>query len=391
MKNRFLKTIFTDPFNIIRILSLNLKMLFFRLQGKKTIVYNIQMDYFYNTFEPIYLELQKNKEIVVYFAYYASSQKLHEYLKTFLSSKYLISSMISPFVWFDLFITAEINGPDFPFSFLPTHNIQLYHGTGVYPLYNKIEVLSRFDVHFAIGPQLIDFLKTLPRKKKNQNNYVKVGFPKLDTISHPDPVLVNELKKQYNIQDEFVILYTPHWNPNGSLHVLSLDLVARLTQLENVKILIKVHNFLYTRFKEDNWQEKLQKFVDKYANVVYVTRPNTQDIFPLGDMLITDTGTTAAFEFSITQKPVFVFYNPQWFENNQNSEVEKQIINTAFNFTTIDEIVEYTRKVKDGNAEMQQEIKDQQIKQQNLIDKYLFNPGKATEVAVRAIKRELGF
>ncbi|MDP8209736.1 MAG: hypothetical protein P9M05_02925, partial [Candidatus Stygibacter australis] len=124
MNNRFLRAIFTDPINIFKIFSLNLKMLLFRLQGKKTIVYNIQMDYFYNTFEPIYLELLKNDKIVVYFAYYEGLQKLHEYLKIFLSSKYLISSTISPFVWFDMFITAEINGPDFPVSFLPTHKIQ---------------------------------------------------------------------------------------------------------------------------------------------------------------------------------------------------------------------------------------------------------------------------
>jgi len=391
MKNRFIRAIFTNPFNIVKILSLNLKMLLLRLQGKKTIVYNIQMDYFYNTFEPIYLELQKNKKIVVYFAYYEDSQRLHEFLNTFLSSKYLISSMISPFIWFDMFITAEINGPNFPVSFLPTCKIQLYHGTGVYPLYNKTDVLSRFNVHFAVGPQLVEFLKTLPHKNKNQNNYVEVGFPKLDAICHPDPELVNELKKQYNILNEFVILYAPHWNPNGSLHVLSLEMIARLAKLENVMILIKVHNFLYTRFKEDNWQEKLQKFADKYDNVVYVTRPNTQENFPLGDMMVTDTGTTAAFEFSITKKPVFVFFNQQWFDNNENSEVEKQIIDTTINFTTIDEIVDYTRKVQNGNAEMQKEIEVQQLKQQQLVDKYLFNPGTATEAAVTAIKKEIGY
>ena len=391
MKNRFLRAIISNPLNIFKILYLNLRMLLFRLQGKKTIVYNIQMDYFYNTFEPIYLELQKNENIVIYFAYYEGLQKLQEYLNTFLPSKYLISSIISPFVWFDMFITAEINGPDFPVSFLPTHKVQLYHGIGVAPLHNKADVLSRFNTHFALGPQLVEFFKILPHKKKNQNNWVEVGFPKLDAICHPDPRLVNELKIKYNIQDEFVILYAPHWNPNGSLHVLSLDMITRLTRLENVKILIKVHNFLYARFKEDNWQEKLQQFADKYDNVIYVTRPNTQDIFPLGDMIITDALTTTAFEFSLTYLPVFAFDSTGWFAENEYSVVEDEIRNTAICFTNIDEIYNYTKNYMEKQPEILKQVKQQKQKQKQLINKFLFHPCNATQAAVDVILKELSF
>ena len=389
MNNRFIRAIISNPLNIFKIFYLNFKMFLFRLQGKKTIVYNIQMDYFYNTFEPIYVELLNNKKIVVYFAYYEGMQKLYDYLKAFIPTKYLIPSSISPFVYFDMFISAEKNGPDFPFSFFPTKKIQTYHGTGVYPLYQKTAVLSRFNLHFAIGPQFVEFVKTLPHTKKDENRYAEVGFPKLDAIFSPNPNFIHKLKNMYHIKNQFVILYTPHWNPYGSIHVLSLEMIAKLAQLDNVAILIKVHHFLFTKYKEQNWRTTLQNFADEHENVVLVTRANTQEIYSLGDMLITDTGTTAAFEFSITKKPVFVFYNQQWFENNQNADVEKQIIDTAINFTTIDEIVEYTRKLQNGNEEIQKEISDQQIKQQQLIDKYLFNPGKATQAAVKVIKQEL--
>ncbi|MDP8219709.1 MAG: CDP-glycerol glycerophosphotransferase family protein [Candidatus Stygibacter frigidus] len=391
MKNRLIRAIISNPLNIFKILYLNLKMFLFKLQGKKTIVYNIQMDYFYNTFEPIYLELLKNNKIVVYFAYYEGLQKLSEHLRQFVPSENLISSLISPFVWFDMFITAEINGPDFPVSFLPTHRIQMYHGIGVAPRYNKSDVLSRFNTHFAAGPQAVKFIKTLPHEKSKQNDYEEIGFPKLDAISNPDIQFVEKLKKHYNIQDQFVILYAPHWNPNGSLHVLSLDLVARLTQLENVIIMIKVHNFLYVQYKEANWEKKLQQFADKYDNVIYVTRPNTQEIFPLSDMLITDALTTTAFEFSLTWKPVFAFECPGWFAENKHSEVENEIRKTAICFLNIDEIYQYTQELISGKPELLEKIEDQKQRQKQLINNYLFQPGNATQTAVDVIIKKLQF
>lgn len=366
-------------------------MFIFKLQGKKTIVYNIQMDYFYNTFESIYLELIKDKKIIIYFAYNDGLQKLREYLRQFIPSENLISSLISPFVWFDMFITAEINGPDFPVSFLPTHKIQMYHGIGVAPRYNKSDVLSRFNTHFAAGPQSVEFIRTLPHEKSKQNDYEEIGFPKLDAISNPDRQFVEKLKKQYNIQDQFVILYAPHWNPNGSLHVLSLDLVARLTELENVLILIKVHNFLYVQYKEANWEKKLQQFADKYDNVIYVTRPNTQDIFPLSDMLITDALTTTAFEFSLTWKPVFAYDCPGWFAENKHSVVENEIRKTAICFSNIDEIYRYTKDLISGKPELLEKIEDQKQKQKQLINKFLFQPGNATQAAVDVIIKKLQF
>jgi CDP-Glycerol:Poly(glycerophosphate) glycerophosphotransferase len=389
MNNRLVSAIVNHPLNIFMIIFLNLKMIFLKCTGKKTIVYNIQMDYFYNTFEPVYKVLSKDKRIVVYFACFEGMQKVKDHLRDFIPAKFLISSQISPFIYFDMFITAEINGPDFPVSFLPTHKIQIYHGIGVAALQKKINVLSRFNTHFALGPQLVEFFETLPQNKRKQNEHAIIGFPKLDAISHPDPQQIEELKKLYNIKDQFVILYAPHWNPDGSLHKLSLDMIARLTKFENVIILIKVHNFLYTRFKDANWKEKLQKFADSYANVVYVTRPNTQDIFPLGDMMITDAITTTAFEFSLTYKPVFAYDSPVWFKDNPHNEVESEILNTAICFSDADEIYDYTHKLLTADKELLAQIEIQKRKQKQLIDKYLYNPGEATPAALKVIYQEL--
>jgi CDP-glycerol glycerophosphotransferase (TagB/SpsB family) len=166
-------------------------------------------------------------------------------------------------------------------------------------------------------------------------------------------------------------------------------MIERLAQLENVTILIKVHNFFFTQYQDTDWKQKLTQTAEDHQNVFLVTRPNTQEIFPLGDMLITDTGTTAAFEFSLTKKPLFVFYNQDWFAHNEHCDVEKEIIKTAICFTNINEIVEYTRKLQKGDAELMKIIAAQQIEQENMISKFLFNQGCATQAAVKVIEEVL--
>lgn len=390
--NRLVKFILAKPLNLLQILFWNLKILFLKLSGIKTIVFNIQMDYFYSTFEPVYLELKKDDSNRIFFAYLESNDKLENFLKSKVEKKSIISSKLSPFINFDMFITAEINGPDFPASFFHTKKVQIYHGTGVYPLYKKRNVLSRFNIHFAVGPQFVEFIDSLPHKKKNQNVCTEIGFPKLDSILKVERETVQKLKEQFSIKSEFVILYTPHWNVYSSLHELGLEMIAALSKIPNVIILIKVHHFLFVRFKEDNWEEKLISFCNKYANVKMVTDPNTQNIYPVGDVMITDTGTTAAFEFSLTNKPVYIFYSSEWFENNNDvdSRVEKDLTEMALCFTNINEVKENIEKLIAKDEEMIKQIELQKKKQNELIKKYLFNPGTATQKALKVIKKELG-
>jgi len=99
----------------------------------------------------------------------------------------------------------------------------MYHGTGIYPLYKKTDVLSRFNIHFAVGPQFVKFIDNLPHYKKKPNKCEIVGYPKLDDIMHPDKNRINDLKNRYNIDEQFVILYTPHWNPYSSIHQIGLN------------------------------------------------------------------------------------------------------------------------------------------------------------------------
>jgi len=378
---RFLLTILSNPFNLIEIIKFWVKNL---ISSKKTVVYNLHHDYFFDLFKDICTALLK-KEIMVYFSYDSKNSSLKQYLKDCgIPAHGIISNKISPFVPFDMFITAEVTGPDFPLRLLKTKKVQMYHGTGVYNLYQKTAVLSRFDVHFAIGPKFNEFIENKCSLKNRKPVIYNTGYPKTDRIFlMPD---LNLLKK-YNPESKKVVLYAPHWNESGSLHKFGEELICSLTDLD-VVILIKAHNYLYSKYSFDNWIERFNELEKKFRNVKFATEADTQALYPLSDMMITDTGTTAGFEFSLLLKPLIVYRNDKWFEGNEFAEVEKTILEAAFTFSDIKgmkEIVSQT--IVSGNDSAA--IVRQKKLQKEMTDKYLYNPGHATEQAVQAVLNEL--
>jgi CDP-glycerol glycerophosphotransferase (TagB/SpsB family) len=168
-------------------------------------------------------------------------------------------------------------------------------------------------------------------------------------------------------------------------------MIHRLSSLPNVLILIKVHNFLFSRYKEENWEQKFYDFCQNHPNVKYIKEPDTQSIFPLGDMMITDTGTTAAFEFSLTYKPVFIYCSQSWFDkfNDVDVEVEKKLTEMALCFENIDQIYVFAQKLQNKDPQILANLELQKEQQKKLIDQYLFNPGSATAEAIKIIMKEL--
>ena len=138
-----------------------------------------------------------------------------------------------------------------------------------------------------------------------------------------------------------------------------------------------------------NWEERLQSLEDKFENVILVKRPNTQELYPFSDIMITDTGTTTALEYSIFKKPVFVFRNDRWFENEIYTEVEKDIVDLAFCFSSLEELKKNLDFVINKKTKIKNELDTQKEKQEKIVAKYLYNLGSATEKAVKAILKEL--
>ncbi|MDY6916062.1 MAG: hypothetical protein SVM86_07090, partial [Candidatus Cloacimonadota bacterium] len=154
---RLLKLILQNPLSIFKLIYYWIHIISLKLKGEKTIVYNLHYSYFYDIFKDIYLQL--STKYYVYFSYNTKNEELKKYLlsQPEVTYKKLIPNTISPFIPFNLFICAEITGPDFPIKILNTKKIQMYHGMGTYNLLSHIHVLKRFDIHFAMGKQHNEF------------------------------------------------------------------------------------------------------------------------------------------------------------------------------------------------------------------------------------------
>lgn len=384
---RLLSLLLKNPLSFFILLKFWVLFTILKVKGRKTVVYNMHQDYFFDLFKDIYCKLLKNG-IEVYFSIPRNSDHIKDYLllNGLVPDSYIISNKISPFIPFDMFICAEVTGPDFPFKLLKsTKKVEIYHGTGVYNLYEKGSVLSRFDVHFAVGPMYHDFLKQTYEKYPRKHSVYNVGYPKTDRLFKS---VDEKLKKKYNPENRKTILYAPHWNEHGSLHAFSEEIIITLSSF-NATVLVKPHNYLYTQFPEKNWKKKFKELEKKHDNIRFVTEADTQLMYPFSDIMITDTGTTAAFEYSLLHKPLVVFKEELWFDKRDHVDIERAIVDTALCFTSQTELKQVLNDLfhEEKSSAL---LKEQKEKQTEMTEKYLYNIGKATETAVDVILKELG-
>lgn len=383
---RLIMALLRNPLRLFTIIAWNMRLWMHRKRGTRSIVYNLHNDYFFDIFRSIYDELKQDNTIDVWFSWRADRPKLKAYLLDHVGKKLLISNAISPFVNFDLFVTAEVTGPDFPISGMSTKTMEIYHGTGTYNLWEKIAVLNRFDAHLMIGPQYQSFLHAAYATTRRTPRLFPVGYPKLDDMDIP-PEEVAQRKRFYGIEDNKpVILYAPHWNPAGSIHAFSESIIIALAAFD-AHVLVKVHNYLFVEYRAQMWDERLHGMPSCHYNVHIIDEPDTQRVYPLANVMITDTGTTAALEFSLLSRPLLVYQNPLWFQGKSHYEVEADICKTALLFDTLEQMTALLKNILDGTAA--DILKQQQAAQKQLIESYLYNPRNATDAAVKAIKELL--
>jgi len=381
------RIIYTSPY-IFHILYMNFIKLVYKLKNKKIIVYYISNDYFFDIFKPIYRELIKNSKIRIFFAhsvgiknYFLNKRGVIRYLlENGVKGRFLFPAHILCFFKPDMFICSEPHFEKIPESFKKVKKVQIYHGVGVPSFDACKENIKKYDLHFAIGPHFnatINFIFKNTGKKFKMYN---VGYPKTDKL------FKKQLKEESAV---FTVVYAPHWNKHFSINKFGEDIVKKIAKLK-ANLIIKPHHHLYVRYPEMKWEKRFSSFSQKFPNVSFITDPNTQKILPIGDVVVTDTATSVGFESSILLKPLVIYDSPEWFKENKESEIEKEISRMAIKFRSLDELFNILKRFIKKDKILEKEITKQKKKQERIVEKYLYNPGKSTDVAVDVILRELG-
>ncbi len=379
-----IKNLITDPLLIYKAFYYSLLIFSYRLRGIKTVVCNIHYDYFFDILRPLYQKLSDHPDVRVFFSY---KKGLKNYLQKHVNRRTLIRNTISPYIPFDIFICPETDIPDFPAFYLKTKTVELYHNTGTFNLYDKKDVLNKFDIHLSIGPQFNDFIEYAYDGMDKAPVIYNTGYARLDLLFEKPPT-INTLIDEYSINSKPIILYVPHWHPGGSLHNFKENIIESLASF-NAHVLIKPHNYIIENIMDIGWLGKFKSLESRFNNITYVDKHDTQELYSLADIMITDTGTTAAIEFSLLHKPLILFYNENWFLGKIHVEPEKDICDTAFRLTDMDGLRETIRLLIAEDSQITSLLEEQRKKQDTLIKKYLFNPGRATEKSANAILKEI--
>lgn len=374
---KFLHIIINNPYMLFKLIYLITAASINRLNGVKTILCNIQHNYFFDIFKPVYMKLRDKPKIKVYFSYSSKDKSLKKYLIKNAGKRSIIQNTISPFVPFDMFICSELTGDDFPVSFFKTKTIEFHNSTGTSDLNDKKHIMKKFDIHFSIGPQFNDFIEDVYDGLDKSPIIYNTGSAGLDFLLNKTPP--GSARPVSGPDNKPVILYCPHWDSDSSLYIFGEKIIEILARLHSRIFIITDDRFTKYPFKN---------LEDAY-NITFVRKTEAQDMYHLTDILITDTGTSAALEFSLLHKPIILYYNEKWSACKNYIEPDKDICETAIKFTTLDELENILINITAGNPEIISKLEEQRRKQDILIRKYLFKPEEAIEKSAKAILKEI--
>lgn len=227
-----------------------------------------------------------------------------KYLKYLASAKYLINNVS----FYNYFIKKRGQIYINTWHGIPLKHLGYDEPTGALTASNMARNFLHTDYLISANPFLTEIYKHAFKQEGLSNvQIIEEGYPRLDTLVHTEAAKVYTMLRQKGVSvdpGKEIILYAPTWrgnsyaNPNCNLDELIQfkDTLENIIDTNKYQILIKVHQVVYSKIKEQ---------LDEFSYVV----PATMDanvILSVTDILISDF-SSIYFDFLVTGKPV-LFY-----------------------------------------------------------------------------------
>ncbi|BAV03470.1 teichoic acid biosynthesis protein F [Lactococcus formosensis] len=138
-----------------------------------------------------------------------------------------------------------------------------------------------------------------------QQKMLKVGYPRVDCLTNPDPARVEELKKKYHLPpNKKIILYAPTWRDNsysntGYTFELKVDFYKWKRELgEDYVVLFKPHYLICSTYH----------IPQDLNNFIFFMDPNQDinDAYLMSDALITDY-SSVFFDYAQLGRPIYFY------------------------------------------------------------------------------------
>jgi hypothetical protein len=280
---------------------------------------------------------------------------------------------------FDLTLSAHVSGY-FPRS--DRARVQLFHGVSFRNVAVRRDVLI-YDYLFITGPYMMRLFRRNKLVRANDPRCIPIGFPKVDRLVDGSLDRGKILGRLELTGRRPVILYAPTGQRHNSLETgVGEEVLRRLRAKKRYDILIKVHD--HPKNKSVDWRARLRRLQDEHTRVV-----TGYDVVPylfVADLLITDASSVSN-EYSLLDRPM-VFLDVPELLNDAKKKKQSVDLDTwgrrgGVTVRWPDEAVEavewslaHPRHASAIRREMAKDL--------------FYNPGRATEAAVRWICEHLG-
>ncbi len=374
---------------------LNVRGVFGSPARKPRIAFQAYAEHLALCFAPIIEALQREApEVEIHFIVlphpqftFGSIIDLRNFIRDFLAVPAANIRFFWQALWFryDLLICTDVYAR---FPLLRTRTILLKHGAGV-----ASRILRRrwfrktivdFDLVLVNGEADRDLVHLHCPEHLTAERVVAVGLPYLDRLRTCVESRETYFRRLGIAPGRKVALVGPSWR--GLQLIQSRepqyfdDLIAALRAL-GWDVLIKMHTCSFNKamVHGDEWAERLRQYAGSNVYVDY----NVDDVpaFLHADILVTDI-SSRAFDFMLLDKPVIAVIPANVFTDRLDVERIRLLRQGA-------RLIESASEIERAIAEGLNEGNGRRSERQRLVKRLFANPGRATDVVVDQLMRQL--
>jgi hypothetical protein len=279
---------------------------------------------------------------------------------------------------FDLVFCAHVSGY-FPKE--DKERVQLFHGVSFRNMAVRRDVLV-YDRLFLVGPYMRRLFTEQQLLRDSDSRLVNVGFPKLDRLVDGTLSRATILNRLGLSGRRPVILYAPTGQKDNSLEHTGEAMLERLKATGKYDILIKLHD--HPRDRATDWPRRLRPLLDSHTKLV-----TDYDVVPylfVADLLISDASSVSN-EYALVDRPMVFLDVPQLLASMEKKGVALDLdtwgrkggVTTRWPDEAVDAVAWSLAHRRHGSAIRRSMARD-----------LFYNPGRATETALRWTQERLG-
>ena len=271
--------------------------------------------------------------------------------------------------------------------------VEIFHSVSI-DNYSVSPKALRFDKLFVIGPYLYEKFISTGTLAKNDSRLEKIGMPKVDCLVDGS-LDKSAIKKEFDIEnDRPTVLYAPTRSvvSGTSLEHAGDEIIKTVSAME-VNFIIKLHDRNYRMWRKKNptdWRDKLDQM--QTPNMRIVTGYDICPAFVVSDLLISDV-SSVTYEFCLLDRPVIFYHIDQMIDAVEHKERDRWGNEVSDLLAWGRDCGQVVKNIPELKAAIDHGLAHPEEKsniRQEFAHKFFYNPGQATDTAVKRIYELLG-